>query len=309
MNRDRSTPPSHLRRDDADAGSPSGPTAGAGGGRVPLAPGVPEISTQLYVILTGLVEDRVGLHYGPADRPVFAAKVWARAVDAGFESLMDYYYYLRYDDPEGAELDALTEALVVNETYLLREPAGLQAAVDEVVALGRPARIWCGACSTGEEPLTLAMLLADRGALDDVHIVASDVSDWALARARSGRLGPRSARRALPPALQRWVVRDERGERVEPALVRAIDWRRVNLIEGEAVRALAQGGPFDVVVLRNVLIYFSDDTTRQVLANVSATMTPGGMLVVGASESLLRLGTDLRLEQRNGAFYYRKGDP
>jgi chemotaxis protein methyltransferase CheR len=164
-------------------------------------------------------------------------------------------------------------------------------------------RIWCAASSTGEEPLTIAMLLAKRGLLQKSRIVASDVSERALARARSGTFGLRSVR-ALPPGIEGSFLRRE-GDKVyaDPALVSAVEWRRVNLMEDESVAALGQ---FDVVLARNVLIYFADATVRRVVDRLSGALLPGGLLLVGASESLLRYGTSLSCEEHGGAFFYRK---
>ena len=90
-------------------------------------------SPQLFAILSGFIEERVGLHYGPAEQEVFLDKVQMRALEAGFDSLLDYYYYLRYDDPDGSELERLTEALVVHETYFFRELEPLAVAVEDVI--------------------------------------------------------------------------------------------------------------------------------------------------------------------------------
>src|SRR5262249_18483311 len=155
---------------------------------------------------------------------------------------------------------------------------------------GRP-RIWCAAAATGEEPLTLAMLLADRGWLDRVEIVASDISERALARAQRGEYAGRSLRALDAGRPGRWF--DRRGEAlaVSRRLVEAIDWRRVNLVDRAAVAAL---GAFDAIVCRNVLIYFADNTARQVVESLTAALEPQGVLMVGAAESLLRYGTSLR---------------
>jgi chemotaxis protein methyltransferase CheR len=145
-------------------------------------------SPALFAILRALVEDRSGLHYGAAEREIFFERVGARAAEAGFDSLLDYYYFLRYDPGAGAEMRALTDALVVNETFFFRELDALRVVVAHLIApavrRGLRPRIWSAACSTGEEPLTLAMLLADEGLLHDVDIVASDISERVLARAR-----------------------------------------------------------------------------------------------------------------------------
>jgi chemotaxis protein methyltransferase CheR len=269
---------------------------------------LPPASTPVLAILGALVEERTGLHYGLLDHAVLAEKAGVRAAEAGFESLLDYYYYLRYDAGAAAEMDALVDALVVCETYFFRELPPLQALVDEVEALvarGARPRIWSAACATGEEPLTLAMLLDARGLLGEVDLVASDISARALDRARRGRHGPRSLRDGAPPALvERYLHREPDGSiRVAGGLAEAITWRRVNLQDPAQVAAV---GIADAVVCRNVLIYFSDETAVRVVERLSAALHRGGLLLVGISESLLRFGTNLLCEEHGNVFLYRR---
>ena len=265
------------------------------------------MSHQVFSILSALVRERAGLHFEASHAPIFAEKVAARATEAGFESLLDYYYFLRYDAAAAPELDRLIDALVVNETYLLRELSPLEVAVDalqaQVASGGRRPRVWCAACATGDEPLTLAMMLAQRGLLADVELVASDISGQALERARTGRLGRRAIRGELAPSFSRWLTICDREVTVDERLVRAVTWHRINLIDDAAVMAL---GTFDFIFCRNVLIYFSDETARRVVDRLAARLVPAGALFVGISESLLRLGTSLRCEELNGVFLYRK---
>jgi chemotaxis protein methyltransferase CheR len=263
---------------------------------------------QVFAILSSLIEERAGLHYGLDDIDMIADKLSTRAIDAGFESLLDYYYFLRYDESSKAELDALVDALVVNETYFFRELDPLKRVVSDFIqplaASGSRPRVWCAACSTGEEPLTLAMLLAELDLLDKVDIVASDISVRALTRARAGEVGLRALRGAPPAALvARYLVTEGGRQRVRRDLIEAIRWLRVNLVEPEAVARL---GAFDVILCRNVLIYFSDATVKAVLDSLAAALRPGGALFVGTSESLLRFGTLLSCEERGGVFFYRK---
>lgn len=263
---------------------------------------------QVFAILSALIEERSGLHYELADADIIADKISTRALEAGFDSLLDYYYYLRYDDASQAELDALLDALVVNETYLFRELDTLKRMVSDfvepLVHSGARPRIWCAACSTGEEPLTIAMLLADRGLLNRVELIASDISTRALARAQTGELGPRSLRQLPPDGLDtRWIERTPTGCRVKSELRDAILWRRLNLMDESAISAM---GLVDVIVCRNVLIYFSDETAKRVLQSLTKALRPGGALFVGVSESLLRFGTSLECEERGGVFLYRK---
>jgi chemotaxis protein methyltransferase CheR len=265
------------------------------------------LSPPLFGILSALVEERTGMHYEAHDLELFASKLVARALDAGFESALDYYYFLRYDDPERREFDSLTEALVVNETYFYREAQALRVVCDDVVrrviASGRRARVWCAACSTGEEPLTLAMLLAERGLLPQVEIVASDISERALARAREAVYGQRSLRAVVDPSKERWLEQVGDKFSVRREICGAVTWRRVNLLDRETVSVM---GAFDAILCRNVLIYFSETTIRQVVSTLTDALRDDGCLFVGTSESLLRFGTLLACEERGGSFLYRK---
>lgn len=272
---------------------------------MPQLPG----ATPVLALLASMVEEQTGIHYGLAELEVLRDKATLRANEAGFESLLDYYYFLRYDAAGAAEMDALTDSLVVGETYFFRELAPLAFLVDRLVApraaRGERPRIWSAACASGEEPLTLAMLLDDRGLLDRVELVATDISGRALKRAAAARYGPRALRDTAVPALvERYLRRAEDGT-IQAArhLVEAIRYRRLNLTDGVAVRTLA---PVDYVVCRNVLIYFSDETAARVVANIASALAPGGVLFVGVSESLLRLATPLHCEEHDEVFLYRK---
>jgi chemotaxis protein methyltransferase CheR len=268
-------------------------------------------SPHVFAILFALVEERIGLHHGPAEASIFMEKVAGRAAEAGFDSLLDYYYRLRYDDPEGRELDELVEHLVVGETYFFREVEPLRLLVDDFLlpacAAGRRPRVLSAACSTGEEPLTLAMLLAGRGLLGRVDLVAADISRRALARAREGVFSARSLRGSGEPELEaRWLRRREGRVECDPALVRSIDWRRANLLRPGELAAL---GRFDAIVCRNVLIYFRDATAARLVSSFAEALEPGGALLVGVSESLLRLGAPLECQERRGVFVYVKAPP
>jgi chemotaxis protein methyltransferase CheR len=266
------------------------------------------LSPQVFAILAGLVEQRAGLHYRPEDREIFADKVSSRAVEAGFDSLLDYYYLLRYDDPTGAELDLLIQALIVHETYFFRELEPVIVALDQIVMprvrAGERARIWSAACSTGEEPYSIAMLLSDRGALDRVEIVASDIGSKALAKAREGRYRSRSLRGDGPVHADRFIERQGDDLVVPRRIVDAVEFRRVNLCAPADVAAM---GTFDLVLCRNVLIYFAEPMIARVAAHLADRLRPGGALLVGVSESLLRFSTELACEEHRGVFLYRKG--
>ncbi|MBL8950898.1 MAG: protein-glutamate O-methyltransferase CheR [Myxococcaceae bacterium] len=268
----------------------------------------PAPQSRVLTLLSALVEEHCGLKLDTSEGSAFGDRVWARAVEAGYESLLDYYYFLRYDAAAPGELKRLIDELVINETYFFRELEPLRVAVDQLLAArvaenGR-ARIWSAACSTGEEPTTVAMLVAQAGLTDTVDIIASDVSERALARARKGDWSRRALREVPSPALaSRWLQEDEQGRpRLRSELLSTIDFRRVNLTKPDEVAAV---GPCDVILCRNVLIYFSDETAAKVVANLTGNLAPRGALFVGVSESLLRLGTGLECEELDRCFFYR----
>ncbi len=266
------------------------------------------VTPHLSALFASLVEEAAGIYYGPQDRALFESKLVAYATDAGYDTLLDYYYRLRYDDPTGAELQRLIEALVVHETYFFRELPPLVELVDghlaRTVNARGSARVWSAACATGEEPLTLAMLLDDRGLLDRVEIVASDVSTQVLDRARAGRFGKRALRDGHPIHLaRRYLDVTDRGITIVPRLLERVAYRTVNLVEDADVDAL---GVFDAIVCRNVLIYFRDEQAIRVVDRLARALAPDGLLCVGVSESLLRFGTALVCEERAGCFFYRR---
>jgi chemotaxis protein methyltransferase CheR len=265
----------------------------------------PALSPQVFSILSGLIEERLGIFFGSEYRDLVAEKLIPRALERGFESMLDYYYYLRYDEEAAAELSVLADLLTVNETYFLREAVQLRVLVSEwlepLAQTGKPISIWCAACSTGEEALTLAALLDEKGLLGRARIVASDISARVLQVASRGVYGNRSVRSMAE--LPGWLRREGDGHAVDERLRLAIDWRRINLLDDPAVTAL---GTFDAVICRNVLIYFRDETTQAVVARLQRALNPDGTLLVGASESLMRLGTALICEEHGGAFFYRK---
>lgn len=267
------------------------------------------LSREVFVIISALIEERVGIHYELSDLTLLQDRIAPRAMEAGFDSLLDYYYYLRYDPASAPEFDRLVEALVVGETYFFREFDQVRALVEHViepkVAAGHRPKIWCAACSTGEEPLSLAMLLDDRGVLSKVDLLATDLSRKALTRAQSGRFSRRSLRQVPEPRLaERWLIEGPDGVDIRPGLREKISWSRINLLDPQAVARLA---PCDVILCRNVLIYFTEETARRVVDSLARALAPGGALLVGVSESILRFGAGLTCEERGGAFIYNKG--
>lgn len=267
-----------------------------------------ELSPAVFSIFSSLIEEKLGLHYNLLDRELLQDKASVRAIEAGFDSMLDYYYFLRYDAAGEKELGELVEALVVNETYFFREWTAIEALVNTCIKplceKGLRPRIWSAACSTGEEPLSLAMLLAEKNLLDKVDIVASDISLKALSKPQKNKYGRRSVR-AVPAQhlLDRFIECHNDEYKVAEELINKIEWKQLNLLDD---KKFFEQGEFDVILCRNVLIYFADNTIQKLLEKFYKVLKNEGLLVVGVSESLLRYGNSFVGEERDGTFVYKK---
>lgn len=260
-------------------------------------------------ILADLIHDRLGLRYDASQLDQVADRLAPLVVARGLGSFMDYYYILKYSE-DSEEWGRVMDALAINETYFWREIDQLRAVVEHIVPEvvertgGRPLRIWSVPCATGEEPLTIAMLLDERGWFEraPIEIVGSDASPGAVGRARAGVYGTRAFRNLSPALRERYFSQtDERTWTVSPSLHNRVRFDIVNLMDADAVALHAR---VPIICCRNVFIYFSDRSIRRAVDVFARSMTDPGVLCVGASESLLRLATRFDLREIGGAFMY-----
>lgn len=276
-------------------------------------PSIPvKLSPTEFTILRDLIAERTGLCFNDNKRDLLEDKLSPLVLERGFSSFLDYYYLLKYDATAAvAEWSLLTETLRVPETYFWREFDQIQILVQTIlpqyVALNPklPLRIWSAVCSTGEEPLTIAMALNEAGWFEriDIEIVASDISHQAIEKARQGLYRGYSLRN-LSLALQaKYFTAEQNFWRITPEIHRRVKWTNANLISKTEVAPLARA---HFIYCRNVFIYFSEATVRQTVKQFFDFMPTPGYLFVGASESLLKLTTDFDLQEINGAFVYVK---
>lgn len=219
--------------------------------------------------------------------------------------------------PDSRELrECVVDAMTTNETFFFRDEVPFTTLAEQVLpwllrerAQRARLSIWCAAASTGQEPYSLAMSLVEnvpRLSAWNVHLLATDLSPTALERARAGVYTDFEIGRGLDPARRdRFFRADGRRYAVHEKLKRLIDFQRFNLLNAES-----QEGPFDIVFLRNVLIYFDVATKTRILKGVARALGPNGLVVLGAGESILQLGVDLeRIAKLPGAYYGRRGHP
>ena len=205
----------------------------------------------------------------------------------------------------------MVEALTTNETSWFRDAVLWTGMAERLLpdllrarAAARRLSIWSAACSSGQETYSVAMLLADRVPGDwQVDILGTDLSEQMVGRARAGRYAQLEINRGLPaPMLVRHFTRDGADWVVSPALRGRVVFRTLNL--AEPLPMLAR---FDVVLLRNVLIYLDTPTKRQILRRVRARLETDGYLVLGAAETTIGLDDSWVREDVGGAAVYRPG--
>ncbi len=202
---------------------------------------------------------------------------------------------------DAAAVAALVEHAVVLETAFWRHPEQLAAVAREVASRPGPSRIWSAGCATGEEPYSVAIALLEagrRGAGDAV--LATDVSARALDAARAAAYDDRALRRLPFEIAARWLEPGRR-RRVAPEARALVAFERHNL-----VREPPPAAPFDVVLCRNVLIYFTPETAAAVLYRLVGAVAPGGLLVLGPVELPLARALPLEWLEDGGATLLRR---
>ena len=237
-----------------------------------------------------------GISMSPAKKQLVGGRLAKRIKHHGMGSYGDYFRLLMKPEARD-ELQIAVDLLTTNETYFFREPGHFEFLRNRALPemKGRsPVRIWSGACSSGEEPYSLAMIMAVRLGGQPWEIVASDICTRVLDKARAGHY-PMERAEDIPPALLgkyclKGVADQEGTFLVEKKLRGRIQFLQVNL--NASLPAL---GEFDMIFLRNVLIYFDMDTKRQVLARMLPLLRKGGYFIVSHSESLHGVTGELQM--------------
>ena len=243
-----------------------------------------------------LMHRAAGLPFAEHKRPLLASRLGPRIQKLGLESFAAYLALLNRD-ARGAEMQVALDLLTTNETYFFREPAHF-ALLERELGATRPRqlRVWSAACSFGDEAYSVAMLLADlqrRGGLgDDWSILGTDISDRVLQAASSAVFPEERLRDVSLERRRRYCLRGE-GDAV--GLVQVAPQLRSRLRFGwlNLTRPIEDLGPFDVVFLRNVLIYFDPDTKVEVVDRVLSQLRPGGLFFLGTAEGRIPCRTPL----------------
>ena len=270
-----------------------------------------------------------GSTVSPATLQMFSALLEARTgqriasyrswrIDTALKSLMrdrglgtlDQLVALLREGRDRPLADEVVDALLNQETAFFRDAPIFDLVVEAVAAAerrGHRARIWCAGCATGQEPQSLAMLFAERAEAGAPmpEILATDVSDLALARARAGRYTQFEIQRGLPiRQLMRWFDGEGGEWTIKPDLARRVMFRQHNLVADRP-----PAGAFDVILCRNVLLYLSPETKQAVFRTFADALRPDGLLVLGAGETVIGQTQLFQPSRTLRGFYERSAVP
>lgn len=272
---------------------------------------LPVLSDREFAQFQRLIYSEAGIRLSDDKRTLVSARLARRVRELALPTFGAYYR--RVAGGDDGELTRMLDAITTNETHFFREPLQFALLADgccsewsaQAAAGARPRtlRVWSAACSSGEEPYSMAMVLHDRLAMAGwgVEIVASDLCTTALARARDG-VWPVERLSAVPqPYLKRYFLRgvasEEGRAKIGPVVRSLVDFCHINLSDDSYPVA----GSFDAIFCRNALIYFDAVSRAHVLDRLVARLAPGGFLFLGHAESLI--GTTHRMRSVMPAVY------
>ncbi len=253
-----------------------------------------EISDADFRTLRDLIRERFGIFYDDAKQFLLLSRLQTRLAKRGFETYAKYVAFLQHHPDRENEFRELASVLTNNETYFFRERAQLRALVDDVMddlLAGSPTRrlrLWSAACSTGEEPYSLAMTLLESGKIPEhaISIRGTDISGRVLELCERGFYRALSFRATEPAMIAKYFTAQGDGFTIGDRIKRLVRFGSLNLIDGNAVAA---EGPFDAIFCRNVLIYYDKPTQKRVVESLARALRPGGYLFLGHAESLFHL--------------------
>ena len=254
------------------------------------------ISDQEFAQFQRFIYEAAGITMASSKKALVSGRLSKRLQHHRIHSFGEYFKLLASGE-QPDECQCAVDLLTTNETYFFRENKHfelLRKVAQEARERSQAMRVWSAACSTGEEPYSIAMVLADVLEERPWEITATDISSRVLQKARNGHY-PMERTDAIPnDYLKRFCLKGI-DQYQGTLLVQRPLRKRVQFMEMNLNTTLPQLGSFDVIFLRNVLIYFSADTKRQVVARVVAQLKPGGYLFIGHSESLNEINAEVAM--------------
>jgi chemotaxis protein methyltransferase CheR len=267
-----------------------------------------------YRMFADLLRRHCGLHFGPDARFLLEKRLARRLRALELDSFAAYHYRIRSTSLHNEEFANLIDELTTNETYFFRERSQLHTLVGEIFVelqeerRGRrrgPITVWSAGCSSGEEPYSIVVLAREAGIAPgkDLHVYASDISRRMLRKARQGLYREASFRETEPALRQKYFSEKDGLWRISDEVKKHVDFIHLNLMDRTKISLL---GAMDVILCRNVIIYFDVENKRKVIQTFHEKLRPSGHLLLGHSESLINLSNSFELRHLRNDLVYRR---
>ncbi len=264
-----------------------------------------------------LLRRRCGLHFSVDARFLFEKRVARRLRELDLTSFSSYHYQIRSGSPGSSEFARLVDELTTNETYFFRERSQLRALLNEIIpevlARGRagsggPVKIWSAGCSSGEEPYSIVMLAMEAGFTPgvDFRVYAADISTKVLRKARQGDYREASFRETESFFRRKYFTEKDNVWHISDEVKKHVDFFHLNFTDRSKTGLVA---PMDVILCRNVIIYFNAETKQDVIGTFYEKLRPGGYLLLGHAESLISLSSAFELRHLREDLVYRRPLP
>lgn len=253
------------------------------------------LTAETFQKLRDFIDSKCGIHFADNKKYLLEKRLLKRIEQKNLKTYEDYLCYLTYDKGKDVEMRLLYNSISTNETSFFRDPVQLdvfrRGVLPGIIEAKKERgdksfRIWSAACSTGEEPLTLAMILMEEGlhtAGWTIDIIGSDISSGVLSMAEKGEYENYAVRNTPEAMLKKYFTQVGSTYKINKEVSKFVKYKNINLLNATDTRIVRQR---DIVFCRNVLIYFTDTTKTKVVNNIYDSLSPGGCLFVGFSESL-----------------------
>lgn len=276
-----------------------------------------DLSQDDFVKIRDFIYEKSGMFFADSKKYLVEDRICRRMNELLIDKFDNYYYFIKYDPGKEQELVKLFDEVTTNETYFYRNLPQIEALQEVILpeiieqkkkSGSKTLKLWSAACSSGEEPFTMAMVLEEILGPSiktwNIQILATDISNAILEKAATGIYNKNSLRSLPPDKLPKFFNSfGDSDYKIKDHIKTMVDFQNVNLVDRMKMRMIRD---FDVIFCRNVLIYFDVESKKQVISSLYNSLSNNGYLFIGHSESLHGISTAFKLVHLKNAMVYKK---
>ena len=251
------------------------------------------LTIEQYEKLQRFIHGRLGLYFPENKKYLLEHGLQSRLTALNLQTFDEYYLYLQYDPDREKEIGELTDTITTNETYFFRDDRQIACLRTYILPAliaqqesRKTLRIWSAGCSSGEEPYTLSMILCEdfpHLSAWDVQIFATDINGQVLEKARTGHYGEYAVRNIPGQLLKKYFTVTDGHYEIQKRARQWVTFSALNLVDVDQMRSMRD---VDLIVCRNVLIYFDEQSRQQIVSQFYEAFRDHGVLMIGFSEKL-----------------------